>query len=79
MAARWEGEATCGGTAEVSGGRAISETATGPNLVGGTVRDEALEELSAISYQLSAISYRRTAVGARFLACCGQGGYACQG
>ena len=32
MASRWEGEATCGGTANGSGARAISETATAPNL-----------------------------------------------
>src|SRR5688572_15237148 len=61
MAARWEGEATCGGTAEVSGGRAISETATGPNLVGGMVRDE--EFVTAIGYRLSAIGYRLSAIG----------------
>jgi hypothetical protein len=78
MAARWEGEATCGGTAEVSGARAISETATGPNLAVGTLRDESFE--IAISYQLSAISYptRQTAAGGQFSACCGEGGYAFQ-
>jgi len=78
MAARWEGEATCGGTAEVSGARAISETATGPNLVVGTLRDESFE--IAISYRLSAISYptREPAAASRFGAFCGQGGYAFQ-